>query len=213
MEQTTKKISEIFKEILRRVVLPQVIVTILLVLLHWILITVWLAVNFDDYEPLHLIIISLLGGSLPIWAYGIWAFRKFVIKSYRILHDGLVRFWLKEFCDNIAKNIVQKRDLITPDDSSAEIIAHFKEWITAKSDNLPSILKRLIRYTLRKMGYTENLKQRILTAKSGNVDEISDLINEELSDRLIAASNEVIPGWIVYLIPINTILFIALWFL
>jgi hypothetical protein len=204
--------KETLKEIFKSAVLPNVVLASLLVFIHWVLISVWLLLNYDEHEAWKVALIGLLGGSLPAWIYGIWALRRFIIKGYRILHERVIKFWLKEFCDKIAAELVAKRELFKIEDSKAGIIVRFKEWITEKAANQHAVVKWLVRFVLRKIGYTPQLNERVQLARQGNANDISTLINGEIEELIIRASHRVIPGWIVYLIPMNTLLFLLLWF-
>ena len=90
-----------------------------------------------------------------------------------------------------------------------------KEWtdyLTEKSNDLPPLIKKIFRRVLRKVGYSNTIERNIKLVINKDSDEIANLIHDELGYQLIKASNSLIPAKIIYIIPINIILMILLWF-
>jgi len=204
-------IKAVLKEILFKALLPQSLKTIIYVLFNWFILSLWLYLNYEEISDLNLLIITLLGGSIPIFVYSIWAIRKFIIKAFLIIHNKILKYWLAQYCEELALK-VKNGELSLEQNSQLEIVIKFKLWITKKIEGLPSLLKKVSLFIIRKIGYSTSLEERLKLLKKENVDQISTLLNEELSRLLIESSHRIIPYYVVVLIPIHIILLVVLWF-
>lgn len=206
------EIKAILKEILLKALLPQAILTIGYIFLHWFIVSLWLYLNYEEINNVKLLLIVLLGGSLPLFSYGVWSLRKFLIKAYLIIHNKLIKFYLKDFCDEMAHNITNKREHFIEENQHLEILLKFKVWIDKKVETLPSFIKMITTFVIKKIKHYDFNLQILALLKEANQQEISELLNKEISNLLVEGSNRVIPFSVIYLIPLNVILLIGLWF-
>ena len=204
-------IKSVLKEILFKALLPQTLKIIVYVLLNWSMVSLWLYLNYEEIEGIKLLIITLLGGVIPIFAYGICALRKFIIKAFLIIHNRILKHWLNLYCAELALK-VKNGELLLEKNLQSEIVIQFKIWITKKIENLPVIIKKVSLYIIRKIGYSDSLEEKLKSLNKENADQISVLINEEFSRLLIESSHKIIPYYVIFLIPVNIILLIGLWF-
>ncbi|NOQ70645.1 MAG: hypothetical protein GQ574_01505 [Crocinitomix sp.] len=212
MAKLTKEIAiDTTKEVLRRAFLPNALLVPLLILLHWIIISIWFAYNYDHQNIITHIIVGLLGGSFTILTFFFWGLRRFLIKAYLIIHYNIINLWLHPFCKNMADKILNNDLLDELEMGENGIVREWVNYLNEKSKTLPKIIQRIIKMVLRKVGYSDDLAYKIKLIVNKDTDEIAHLISDELSYRLIAASNRVVPAKIIYLIPINIILIILLW--
>ena len=208
-----QKIKTTVKGILLKALLPQLLLTASYILMHWLIVSFWLYLNHENTDNVKLLIVTLLGGFMPFFTYGLWALRKFLIKSYLMIHHKLITPWLLDFSDQTAEQMINNKDKIIEDNKNFEIILKFKDWIIDKTKNLPQFIKTVANYIIRKMGYPVELEQKLKFVKENNVVELSHVINTEISNALIESSYRIMPRIIFWLIPINIVLIICLWIL
>jgi hypothetical protein len=208
-----QNIKTALRNILHQALIPMTLVTILCIFIHWITVSIWLYNNYGETNGTKLIIITLLGGSLPVLAYGLWGLRRFIIKSYLIIHDKIIKFWLKDFSNHIATKLIANSEKIKEQNQPIKIIAEFKIWINEKVETLPVFIKKISNYIIRKAGLSDDIEQKIKLIEGGDIDKVSELIDYEITQIIIQSSNRVIPPFVIYLIPLNILLLIGLWFL
>jgi hypothetical protein len=214
MAKLTKEIAiDTTKEVFRRAFLPNALLVPFLIFIHWLVIALWFYFNYDHQNVFTQIIVTLLGGSFTIMTYFLWGIRRFLIKSYLIIHYNIVNIWLHPFCKGIADKILNNGVLEEYELGENSIAQEWVTYLNEKSQTLPKIIRRIIKIVLRKFGYSDDLAYKIKLIVNKDSNEIAHLISDELSYRLIAASNRVFPAQIIYLIPINIILIILLWVL
>ena len=195
------------KQLLRKALLPNLILVPFLIFLHWCIISIWFYFNHETESFFSNLSMGLIVGSISATSIFLWGMRRLIIRAYLIIHNNIISILLRPFCRMLAQDIVSKD--INPQDS---II--FNEWIEYLNEKLqeyPRIIQKIVRLTVRKMGYTDELETQIKLVLNGDLDEISNLINERIGIKLVEASNLIIPAFVTYFIPINMILIIALW--
>ncbi|MFT5818960.1 MAG: hypothetical protein ACI8ZM_000181 [Crocinitomix sp.] len=211
MAKLTKEIAiDTTKEVFRRAFLPNALFVPFLILLHWIVISIWFAYNYEQQNIITHIIVGLLGGSFTVLTYFVWGLRRFLIKAYLIIHYNIINLWLHPFCKKMADKILNNAAYLE-EIEVASLVMEFFEDIKERAKKLPKIIQWVIRLVIRSTGYTDELAYKIKLIGNKDTDEIAHLISDELSYQLIAASNRIVPAKIIYLIPINIILIILLW--
>ena len=213
------EISLTLKELFFKAFIPQAAITSFYVICNWSIVTLWLTSNYNTYDTFQLLIIGLLGGTAPFVSYGVWAIRRFIVKSYLIIYDRIIHLWLEEFCNEIAIKIsenktdttLSKGNIDSDNFDELEIIQKLRTWIVDKSQNFPIFIKKIIHFVLKKIDPTFEIEQRMKNFDFKNPKEISEFLKIELAKILIDASNRLIPYQVIYLIPINIILLITLW--
>ncbi len=212
MAKLTKEIAiDTSKEVLRRALLPNSLLAVLLIFLHWVIISLWLAFNYENQSWITNLIIIAVGGSSTVFTYFMWGLRRFLIKAYLIIHYNIINLWLHPFCKGIADKVLNGNLLEELKVEESSILHQWYTYVIDKSKDLPKFIQWIIRAVLRKVGYSDDLAHKIKLIVNKDTDEISHLISDEISYRLIAASNRLVPAQIIYLIPINIILIIILW--
>ncbi len=199
------------KAIFTKSLLPQIFLVGSIVILHWIFLGTWIYNNFDSADKTKLAVMCIVGGVLPVLVYGIWGFRRFVMKSYLIIHETILKIWIEEYTDQLASNVVE-RDLMTQLDQQDGKVFKFRTYILDKAENLPSIIKRLIKWLLKKVNIAEEINQKAQLLKRNDKSEISEKLNVFISEKLIDISGNLVPGWVTILVPIHIILLAVAWF-
>jgi hypothetical protein len=199
------------KELLRRALLPNALLVPFLIFIHWVVISIWFYYHYDQQNILTHLIVGLLGGSFTTFTYSMWGLRRFLIKAYLIIHYNIINIWLIPFCKRMAEKLLKSDYINEAEIEEAHIMMEWLRYLKEKSKELPKIVQFIIRMVLRKIGYTDELADKIKTLVNRDVDELAHIISDEISFQLIAASNRVVPAKIIYLIPINIVLIILLW--
>ncbi len=71
MAENYSSVKTILRQILTKSLLPQVVLVLLILSVHWLIISLWFYFNYETTRKIQLIIITLVGGSLPFYAYGV----------------------------------------------------------------------------------------------------------------------------------------------
>lgn len=201
------------KEVLRRALLPNVILVPFIIFLHWTVVSIWLYYNYDHVDFRHKIILVGLGGGLPVLTYNLWGLRRFLIRAYLVIHNNIIQIWLHPYCKKMADHIIQSDLMNELEANRSSLVVEWIDYLKEKSQQLPTILRKIVQVVIRKIGYSNELDEKIRLLSNKNSDEIANVMNREIANRLIAASNQIVPAYIIYLIPINIILMILLWFI
>ena len=85
--------------------------------------------------------------------------------------------------------------------------------IIDKVEKFPLLIQRIIKVILNRVGINNDLGNYIELVKEGNKSKISSSLNENLTKLLFQATDNLFPSWVTYLVPINSLLFIILWFI
>lgn len=203
---TTKKIG-------LRALLPNFLLVAFLVFLHWIMISIWFYYNYDKQTIWTNLILGLLGGSFTVLTYSLWGLRRFFIKGYLIIHHEVIQLWLQPFCKKMTDRVLNNELFSVLELKGGSLVKELKDYLTEKTEKAPKIVQKMLRLTAKKLGYSETLERNIKLIITKDSDQIANLIHDEIGKQLILASNQVISPKIVYLIPINTVLLILLWFI
>lgn len=201
---TTKKIG-------LRALLPNFLLVLFLILLHWIIISIWFYYNHDKQTIWTSLILGLLGGSFTVLTYFLWGLRRFFIKGYLIIHHEIIQLWLQPFCKKMSDRVLHSEALSVLDLKEGSLVKELKDYFTEKTQAAPKIIQKILRRVIRKLGYSDTLERNIKLIITKDSDQIANLIHEEIGNQLILASNRVVSRKIIYLIPINTVLMILLW--
>jgi hypothetical protein len=196
---------------LKHALLPNLLLVPFLIFLHWLILAIWFFYNYDDQGLSTRIIITLSVGFLVFFTYVLWCIRRFLIKAYSIIHYNMINIWLLPFSKTIADKVLNNDLLEELKLNDSSIIHEWRIYLLEKSQGLPSIIQRIIKMVLRKIGYTDDLAYKIKRIANKDTDEIANLMSDDISSRLIAGSHRVLPAQIRYLIPINIILIIVIW--
>jgi len=131
-----------------------------------------------------------------------------------IIHERLIRFWLDDFCGKITDELLKESNVESLKKLEKNILIRTVGMIKEKTATFPKLIRLLLNFVLKRFTpQSDQLHAYLKLIKEKDEDEIKLRINELIASKLIEASNRVIPFWVIYLIPINTILFILLWFI
>ena len=205
--------SSLIKEILFKVFLPQVFYVFLLVIIHWLIATLWVSLNYNVASDKKLILVSLLSGLIPLVTYILWGIRRFLMKGYLIFHKRIVSYWIQDFSNTLADEIVRGNYLKNLKNEQNTVLSQFKTQLFKKMNRYPKYLQSLMKFILNKIGVDDSLDQQIKLIENGNIEEVALFLNQKISKLVLKANENLFPNWVAYLIPINTILFLVLWFL
>lgn len=204
MLDTTKKIG-------LRAFLPNFLLVLFLIFLHWIVISIWFYYNHDKQTIWTTLILGLLGGSFTVLTYFLWGLRRFFIKGYLIIHHEIIQLWLQPFCKKMTDRVLHGEAFSVLDLKEGSMVKELKDYLTEKTQTAPKIIQKILRRVTRKLGYSDTLERNIKLIIRKDSDQIAHLIHDEIGTQLILASNRVVSPKIIYLIPINTALLILLW--
>jgi len=205
-------VSSLVKAIVYRSLLPQVFYVMLLVILLWAIASLWFYLNYETASVQKLTLISLLTGGIPVITYSIWGIRRFLNKGYIIFHDRVVSLWIQEFSESLANEIVTKNYLIYLEKEQSSILNQLRMQLLKKVALFPAVIQRVFNSILNRIGINDDLDKQIRLVKNGKTGEISELLNRKISKLVLTTNDNLFPGWIKYLIPINTIMYLGLWF-
>lgn len=164
-------------------------------------------------EEYKLGISSLIGGLTPVFVYGIWGFRRFIIRTYRVLHEQIIAKWVEEFSNKTADRILNSNVLKELEKTKESISYKFSKMLRDKTENFPKLAKKLIAAISRRIPLSDEIDQSIRLVEEKNQSGIATRINDWCTDVLFETSENIIPTWTVYLVVVDIILMIALWFL
>lgn len=205
--------KKVLGNIFGKALLPNFILFSILIFIQWLAVGVWFMFSEHQHSDSITAIITFVSAIIPILALGVWAIRRFVIKSFSVLHEMIVKKLVEEFARKEAKYIVGYIDSKLKD-SKWNVILKLKDWIEDKIKKSPSIIQKLIRFALSKIGYSEELERKINLITSNDEEEYFNLMNIFLNDLIQDAYEKSIPFWIGYLVLIiNYGFLIALWFI
>ena len=205
--------KSLFKSLLFRGVLPQVFFVMLLVLIHWSLISLWGYLNYDSNSAQKISLVSLLGGVIPVITYSLWGLRKVLLKTFSIFHEKVLKHWVNDFCDSLSDKLIRGEYLSKLESDNNSIFIQFSKVIIDKVERFPLLIQRIIKVILNRVGINNDLGNYIELVKEGNTSKISSSLNENLTKLLFQATDNLFPSWVTYLVPINSLLFIILWFI
>lgn len=205
--------KSLFRSLLFRGVLPQVFFVMLLVLIHWSLISLWGYLNYDLNSVQKISLVSLLGGVIPVIAYSLWGLRKTLLKTFSIFHEKVLKYWINDFCNSLSDKLIRGEYLSKLENDNNLIFIQFSKVIIDKIEKFPLLIQNIIKAILNRVGINNDLGNYIELVKEGNTSKISSSLNEKLTKLLFQATDRLFPSWVRYLVPINSLLFIILWFI
>lgn len=204
-------ISSLLKDIVVKSLLPNIIKVVICLIIHWVILSFWIYNYYTDSENTKIILIIIIGGVLPILSYGYWGLGSFLLKSYAFIHEKIITVYIKEFTDKMAIKIINKTTTI--EENNTTIIKQFETYIINKIKNLPSSIKRIIKWVLKRINFTDQIIMNTEIIHRKDQDEISNHLNDIISNILLEASENIMPFWVKWLILINIILFALIWFI
>ena len=214
METSVSKdqIKEASKEVLLKGILLSYFLGSVFVILCWSTVLIWLWIYKDEYSTEKLGTASLLLGSTTVFIYGLWAFRRALVKSFRIILDIILDPAIKNRADQLSERIIdygekeRTREIL-------ESIGKFEDWVKEKTKNFPSLILFILKIVVRKLGYSEGLEAQVKAIKNDDKKTMSDGIHKFFRKMLISRSEKFIPKFIVIiLIVFNILSLIGLWF-
>lgn len=183
-----------------------------MIVLQWILMGIWLAFHYDDSTPFMITLVSVMGGVFSVIVCWIWALRRFVVRACGILHEELIRYWILEVTNRAAGKLTEAGEDTGLFKTVREILDALKNVFNEKAEKAPKIIRRLVRYITRKMGFTPDFSEKFTAIMTGDKAQISGSLEQEISKQLYGLYGKIIPGWIGYCVVFNIILLIVVWF-
>ncbi len=149
--------SPLVKAILFRSLLPQVFYVMVLVIIHWAIASFWISLNFEIATKQKLTLVGLLTGIVPVITYGLWGVRRFLNKGYIIFHNRVVKCWIQDFSQSLARKIVKENYLKQLEAEQSSILHQLRVQLLQKNELFPSIIQRLFKFLLNKIGMNNDL--------------------------------------------------------
>lgn len=209
MENSVKTIAKILKDVTIKALLPQIIIGIIALIINWINIGIWSAIKFSEFQTYVSIIIILVCVVLPIFIYFFRGSGLFFKKAYMIVHQEVITDLIKEFSLKITDEIFKKTSNL--EQNKPLIINRLKEWIKEKSITYPSRLKKVINFALKRIPLYDEI-ETIANNKNDNQEFVSTEIFNRLNTLVIDTVENAFPFWLSWLIPINLIIMLVIWF-
>lgn len=210
MENKKVIAKSLLKGIIAKSLIPILILVSICVIFHWIILSVWFYMDYENADKTKIILMILIGGVLPVLSYGLAGLRRFLHKAYLIIHKTVVISWVKEYADQMALEIVN-RDVVNTLEKKNQNVEKFNTFISAKASKLPTLVKRIIKWVIKKINILEIIKFELKRLKRNDLQEISTQIEKFTCEKLIDVSKNLLPFWVLFLVPIQIIAFIVLW--
>ncbi|MEZ4937421.1 MAG: hypothetical protein R2799_07490 [Crocinitomicaceae bacterium] len=217
---TRQKIGELLRIASGKIFLPNVLLVFLFTILNWIVVGAFLYFKWDEISDLKFGIIMLYGGTFPAFSYGIWAVRRSLIQLLELVYTEILIHFFRNFLEDVATGLFHLRESgasVLKDDGkldSYNLVLRFRNWLNPKLELLPSWLKKLILFVLRKMNSAFDF-QEMMSEFENSTDsrkKIQEKIELKVFELYQSIVRKVVPGWTNLLIVLNIALMLFLFF-
>lgn len=195
------------KRVFRYAFFPNFVFATLLIWAHWFLTGLWLYLNHGIYSIEKELLIGFLSSVLPLIAYQAWGVKRFVKKAYLIIHESIVSVWLDFFSLDMAREAISNAK---PLDN--ELLLKWKKYLEEKTEALPALIRFIVKVVARKIGLRKEFFDQFNEIKNKDESALAELIHVSISNVLIEKSENVVPRFFTYLLIVNTIFLVSLWF-
>jgi|GEM_PF-2562547 len=210
-ELTKTQIINASKEIAKRAI-PYLIIVPIAIIFHLIVLSIW-AYYFRDLHDLIYYLVIIFGILLPIMAYVSWGIKRFVAGAYLGIHNNIIEPQLHPFCKKTADLILHNTFNNSSIPNHIVLITSWRAKVDNSINSLPSILQFVIRRVTRKLSLATSVVDKLQLIGNKDPDGIANLLNKELALALITTSNNVVPPWLRFSIPVTLGYYFFIWFI